>query len=150
MHSNHCKDQVQLRFTYKLMTTLRALLILLFGVGMLRVLFVVFFAGWVCCDALPSFTISRCTTNPIQWNTTSTTAANPFILADCSRPAEQQTLVSACYDDSYLHLHFNAVDNNIYSPYTECNQHLYNDGENSLLTVVSYYYHQLTPLNRCS
>lgn len=107
-----------------------------------KVFILVLLIGLSLQDALPSLTISRCTSNPIQWNTTANTSSEPFILTDCSGPAEQQTLVSACYDDTYLQLHFYAIDNNIYSPYTQCNDHLYNYGKYNLLYNISFFSQQ--------
>ena len=78
-------------------------------------------------DALPTLSITKCT-NPINWNTTANTASQPFYLSDCSTTAIQQTVVTGCYDNDYINLYFYAIDNNIYSPYTNCNDHLYNYG----------------------
>merc|ERR1712100_13546 len=83
------------------------------------------FGSFVLAD-LPTFNVEACS-SPILWNTTASTNSTAFYLADCSGPALQQTVVNACYDNTYLHLHFYCLDNNIYSPYTQCNDHLYND-----------------------
>ena len=84
---------------------------------------------------LPQLTISQCQGNPINWKAAANTSEVPFKLASCSGYAIQSTTVFACWDNSYLQFHFEAVDNNIYSPYTECNQDLYNDGESIFLII---------------
>lgn len=77
---------------------------------------------------LPDFNIYSCPPAPINWAKTANSSGIPFYLTDCSSPAIQQTEIFACYDNNNLYFHFECIDNNIYSIYTECNQDLYNQG----------------------
>ena len=43
----------------------------------------------------------------------------PFILTDCSGPAEQQTFAELCHDEEYLWYRFVSYDNNAFSSFTE-------------------------------
>ena len=86
---------------------------------------------------LPDFNINKCPPAPINWANTSNSFNVPFFLTDCSSPAIQQTEVFACYDNNNLYFHFECIDNNIYSIYTECNQDLYNQG---YFSIMIYFY----------
>jgi len=48
------------------------------------------------------------------------------LVQDPNHKAKQNTAVHFCYDDRALQLKYECEDNNIISPYTDCNQPLYN------------------------
>eukprot|EP01132_Coremiostelium_polycephalum_P005389 gene5389-6722_t len=75
-------------------------------------------------SVVPLLTISECIADPIDWNTTE--HISNFRLVDNSSMAIQQTFVSICYDNEYLNIRADCVDNNIVSPYQSCNQDLFN------------------------
>jgi hypothetical protein len=58
----------------------------------------------------------------------STTFLQHFYLAEVRplQPAKQQTRVHMCSTDTHLMLRFDCIDDNPYSPYSQCNEHLYN------------------------
>ncbi|GAM19900.1 hypothetical protein SAMD00019534_030750 [Acytostelium subglobosum LB1] len=71
----------------------------------------------VCAAAQPSLQVPRCEVG--------STMATDFFLDDGSAPAIQQTAVNVCYDDEYIYLKPMCTDNDIMSPFTECNQDLF-------------------------
>lgn len=80
----------------------------------------------ICTLSLPVFKIQRCEKPPppdSSWEGIS--AVTNFILSDGTVPAKQQTTVYMCYNNRWVFIKFNCSDNNIFSPFTECNQPLY-------------------------
>jgi len=71
---------------------------------------------------IPTWSLISCPT-PLVW--TEVQNRTNFMLSNGSGLAMQQTTIHACYDSSFLYLYFQCVDNNIYNPYTTCNQPLY-------------------------
>eukprot|EP01102_Stenamoeba_stenopodia_P005291 TRINITY_DN15860_c0_g1_i1.p1 TRINITY_DN15860_c0_g1~~TRINITY_DN15860_c0_g1_i1.p1 ORF type:complete len:267 (-),score=46.34 TRINITY_DN15860_c0_g1_i1:81-860(-) len=72
-------------------------------------------------------TISACPPD-LNWNSTNQmniTTINNFVLDDGSGPAIQPTTVRLCYDNQYLHVRYDCIDNNINSPYTQCNDDVF-------------------------
>ena len=51
----------------------------------------------------------------------------PFILADDSGPAEQQTVTRVCYDTRALYLRFDCDDRDIWGTHTQRDQPIYNE-----------------------
>lgn len=84
-----------------------------------------------------SLAASTCPPNPINWNLTQATKT-PFILSDCSGPADQQTSVHVCYDSNYLRLHFETFDDNMFNPYQNCNDPLFKYGRLPFPSPLSY------------
>jgi hypothetical protein len=81
---------------------------------------------WYTVLSLPTFKIQRCEHPPppgSSWQ--EITSVKDFILADGSARAKQQTTVFMCYNSQWIYIKFNCSDNHIYSPFTKCNQPLY-------------------------
>jgi len=81
---------------------------------------------WYTVLSLPTFKIQRCEHPPppgSSWQ--EITSVKDFILADGSTRAKQQTTVFMCYNSQWIYIKFNCSDNHIYSPFTKCNQPLY-------------------------
>ncbi|KAF2072185.1 hypothetical protein CYY_006505 [Polysphondylium violaceum] len=72
----------------------------------------------------PFVTVYPCDSDPINWP--NATHVSNFRLVDNSSLAVQQTDVSMCYDETYLNVKADCFDNNIQSPYSQCNQDLFN------------------------
>eukprot|EP01094_Clydonella_sp_ATCC50884_P014910 TRINITY_DN25479_c0_g1_i1.p1 TRINITY_DN25479_c0_g1~~TRINITY_DN25479_c0_g1_i1.p1 ORF type:complete len:238 (+),score=31.05 TRINITY_DN25479_c0_g1_i1:49-762(+) len=54
------------------------------------------------------------------------TLPNPFSLSDCTGIAAQATQVSLCHTEYAISVYFSCTDNNIQSPYSQCNDPLFN------------------------
>lgn len=94
-----------------------------------------------------TFTIRSCP-SPLNWNAVanvSTQDNQGFFLSDCSRPALQRTYLKACYTASHLFFHFYCLDNNIYNPYTRCNDPLFQYGASKPKYLLSHYGNHLLP-----
>ena len=82
---------------------------------------------------LPTFQVSPAPENwnesiaftPDSWK--EIPALSPFILADGSRPAEQQTITQVCYDQHALYVRFHCHDDDIWGTYTERDQPIYDE-----------------------
>eukprot|EP01133_Synstelium_polycarpum_P005610 gene5610-6468_t len=71
-----------------------------------------------CVGANPSITVGKCS-GSLQY-------VDNFRLDDNSSYALQPTNVALCYEDQSLFINAFCTDDNIVSPYSECNQDLYN------------------------
>jgi hypothetical protein len=60
-----------------------------------------------------------------RWDTVP--ALSPFILADGSRPATQQTVARICYDRQALHVRFDCDDRDIWGTYTRRDDPIYDE-----------------------
>jgi hypothetical protein len=60
-----------------------------------------------------------------SWNWDDVSALTPFILADGSGPAKQQTDVRVCYDWQALYVRFDCDDRDIWGTYTQRDQPIY-------------------------
>ncbi|EGC28890.1 hypothetical protein DICPUDRAFT_159603 [Dictyostelium purpureum] len=59
----------------------------------------------------------------VSWS--NATTVTDFEVTSNMGLAIQQTFASICYDDEYLRIKANCIDNNIISPYNQCNQDLF-------------------------
>src|SRR5215210_435209 len=77
--------------------------------------------------SVPTITVPRIAApialDDAAWSTLPT--LTPFMLADGSAPASQQTTVSLCFDDTALHIRFACDDRDIWGIYTERDDPLY-------------------------
>ncbi len=61
------------------------------------------------------------------WNWADIPALPPFILADGSGPAQQQTTARVCYDAEALYLHYDCDDRDIWGTYTQRDEPIYDE-----------------------
>lgn len=79
--------------------------------------------------SLPSLKIGSCPSplpNPQQdWSKLNLATISEFTLDSGHGIPQQNTTVRFCWTEDYLIFKYDLVDNNIYNPYTHCNDHLY-------------------------
>ncbi|KYR02957.1 hypothetical protein DLAC_00440 [Tieghemostelium lacteum] len=75
--------------------------------------------------AQPSVNVYPCQYGDYGINFSNTTHLSNFRLVDNSTVASEQTFASVCYDEEYLNIQTTNFDDNIYSPFTDCNDDLY-------------------------
>lgn len=84
-------------------------------------------------DALPSKTVTPIPAHwdqqadPATWPWSELEPLPPLILADGSRPAQQQTTIRLCHDGERLYIHFDCDDNDIWGTYTERDDPIYDE-----------------------
>lgn len=61
------------------------------------------------------------------WNWADIPALPPFILADGSGPAQQQTTARVCYDDEALYVCYDCDDRDIWGTYTQRDEPIYDE-----------------------
>jgi hypothetical protein len=106
---------------------------------------------------LPQITVPRVPStwaagaDPFQWDWAQGVVLPPFLLADGSGPARQQTITRLCYNDAALFVHFDAVDNEIWGTYTQRNDPIYDEEVVEIFigpggeTPVDYYEFEVSP-----
>ena len=67
------------------------------------------------------------TAEPATWAWGEVASLPPFILADGSGPAQQQTVVRVCYDAQALYVHFDCADADIWGTYTRRDEPIYDE-----------------------
>ena len=83
--------------------------------------------------SLPHLRVSRAPANwdtasdPATWAWESVPALPPFVLADGSGPALQQTTVRACWDAQALYIRFDCQDRDIWGAYTRRDDPIYDE-----------------------
>jgi hypothetical protein len=73
--------------------------------------------------SLPQAVVQKCPL-PLHWDNVRDVGTR-FILADCSGPARQSSIVKACWTPTSLRLFYLLRDDYILNPYRSCNQPLY-------------------------
>ena len=64
---------------------------------------------------------------PHTWPWTELAPLPPFLLADGSGPAQQQTAARLCHADGVLHVHFDCADRDIWGTYTRRDEPIYDE-----------------------
>lgn len=65
--------------------------------------------------------------DPATWNWTDVPSLPPFILADGSGPAVQQTVARVCYDPQALYVRYDCDDRDIWGTYTQRDEPIYDE-----------------------
>lgn len=65
--------------------------------------------------------------DPAAWDWTDIPALPPFILADGSGPAAQQTTARVCYDTQALYIRYDCDDYDIWGTYTQRDEAIYDE-----------------------
>jgi hypothetical protein len=65
--------------------------------------------------------------DPAAWNWADVPALSPFILADGSGPARQQTTARVCYDPQALYVRYDCNDTDIWGTYTRQDEAIYDE-----------------------
>lgn len=80
---------------------------------------------------LPRFHVPLAPQSPFELDDTSAWEGlpeiKPFLFADGSGPAEQQTIARVCCDASFLYIRYDCFDRDIWGTYTERDQPIYNE-----------------------
>jgi len=82
---------------------------------------------------IPDLTLSRAPAawdtkaDPAAWEWDEVAALPPFILADGSGPAQQQTTARVCYDSEALYVRFDCEDRDIWGSYTRRDDPIYDE-----------------------
>ncbi len=90
-------------------------------------------------------------TDPAAWIWDSVPGLPPFVLADGSGPARQQTLARVCCDDRFLYVRFDCNDQDIWGSYTERDDPIYDEEVVELFlsagteTPARYFEFELSP-----
>jgi len=86
-----------------------------------------------------------------NWSWDQAAALPPLILADGSKPAEQQTVTRLCYNDQALFVRFDCDDRDIWGTYTERDAAIYDEEVVEVFlgagraTPVDYYEFEVSP-----
>jgi len=89
--------------------------------------------------------------NPFAWDWAKGVTLPPFLLADGSGPAHQQTVTRLCYNDDALFVHFDAIDDHIWGTYTQRDEAIYDEEVVEIFiapgteTPVKYYEFEVSP-----
>lgn len=65
--------------------------------------------------------------DPADWPWPELPPLRPFLLAEGSGPAREQTTVRLCHDGSMLYVHFSCEDSDIWGTYTERDEPIYDE-----------------------
>ena len=90
--------------------------------------------------------------DPARWPWESLPVLPPFVLADGSGPAEQQTRTRVCYDSETLYVRFDCDDHDIWGTYTERDDPIYDEEVVEIFLdpaclLTAYYELEVSPLN---
>jgi len=106
-------------------------------------------------SALPRWSVPRCPAawqgepDATEWEVVA--SLPPFLLADGSRPARQQTIARLCYDDHRLYVRFDCYDEDIWGHYTERDDPIYDEEVVELFlwpgeaNPIHYYEFEISP-----
>jgi len=89
--------------------------------------------------------------DPFAWAWTAAATLSPFLLADGSGPAAQQTVTRVCYNNRALFVHFACDDNDIWGTYTQRDEAIYDEEVVEVFlapgeaTPVTYYEFEVSP-----
>src|SRR5690349_8240940 len=106
---------------------------------------------------LPHLVVSRAPSgwdrqaDPATWSWGDVPALPPFVLADGSGPAAQQTTARVCHDDEALYVRFDCEDRDIWGSYTRRDDPIYDEEVVELFvapgaeTPARYYEFEVSP-----
>ena len=89
--------------------------------------------------------------DPFLWDWAQSESLPPFLLADGSGPALQQTVTQLCYNDAALFVHFDCADPDIWGTYTQRDEPIYDEEVVEIFigpgaeTPVDYYEFEVSP-----